>query len=234
MLSEQRLEAIMARRFAGLLLCQIAALFALAVLLVRPDVSMAQAAARYDVTGFRDARFGMTEQEVRARARDSFDAKDDEMTVTVNPTDGTTKLIVHVAMLEPGLGEGRVEYFFGYKSQRLIQINVVWGLDTNPPHNNSAMIAGAARLQRYFLGFTWASRSVRAGVPIDDSTVLVFNGDDKRSGTVSVVLEGVRYDVGPNGVVRFYPERLSPPKLVVSYVADRNASDVRSVVRGAF
>src|ERR1700730_3957486 len=79
MLSEQRLEAIMARRFAGLLLCQIAALFALAVLLVRPDVSMAQAAARYDVTGFRDARFGMTEQEVRARARDSFDAKDDEM-----------------------------------------------------------------------------------------------------------------------------------------------------------
>jgi hypothetical protein len=228
------LEAIMARRSAGLLLCQIAALFVLAVLPVRPDLSMAQAPARYDVTGFRDARFGMTEQEVRATARDSFGAKDDEMTVTVNPTDGTTKLIVHVTMLEPGLGEGRVEYLFGYRSHRLVQVNVVWGLDTNPPRNNSAMIAGAARLQRYFLGFTWASRSVRAGVPIDDGAVLVFSGEDRKSGAVTVAIEGVRYDIGPNGVVRYYPERLSPPRLVVSYIADRNESDVRSVVRGAF
>jgi hypothetical protein len=237
MLSQQRLEAIMARRFAGVLLYQIAALLVFAVLLVRPDAAMAQATTAqpaYEVIGFRDARFGMTEQEIRASARNSFGAKDDEMTVTVNPTDGTTKLIVHVLMLEPGLGEGRVEYFFGYKSHKLIQINVAWGLDTNPPLNNSAMIAGAARLQRYFLGFTWARRAVRAGVPIDDSSVLVFSGDDKKTGTVTVVLEGVRYDVAPNGMVRYYPERLSPPKLVVSYIGDRNESDVRSVGRGAF
>jgi hypothetical protein len=224
----------MARRLAGLLLTHIAALFVLGALLVRPDASMAQAAVRYDVTGFRDARFGMTEPEVRATARDSFGAKDDEMTVTVNPTDGITKLIVHVMMLEPGLGEGRVEYLFGYKSQRLVQVNVVWGLDTNPPRNNSAMIAGAARLQRYFLGFTWANRSVRASVPIDDSAVLVFSGEDRKSGAVTVAIEGVRYDVGPNGVVRYYPERLSPPKLVVSYIADRSDSDVRSISSGAF
>jgi hypothetical protein len=228
----------MARRFAGLPLCQIAALSAFTLLvaalsLMRPDASMAQGAL-YDVNGFRGARFGMTEQEVRAAARDAFGAKDDEMTVTVHPTDGTTKLIVHVLMLEAGLGEGRVEYFFGYKSRRLIQINVAWGLDTNPPLNNSAMIAAAARLQRYFLGFTWAKQSVRAGVPIDDRAVLVFSGDDKRSGTVSVVLEGVRYDIGPNGVVRYYPERLSPPRLIVSYVADRAEADVRTVGRGAF
>jgi hypothetical protein len=227
------LDAIMARRFAGLLLYQTAAAFVFAVSLMRPDVAMAQA-AKYEVGGFRDARFGMTETEVRASARNSFGAKDDEMTVTVNPTDGTTKLIVHVLMLEPGFGEGRVEYFFGYKSRKLIQINVAWGLDTNPPRNNSAMIAGAARLQRYFLGFTWARGSVRAGVPIDDSSVLLFSGEDIKGGAVTVVIEGVRYDMGPNRVVRFYPERLLPPSLVVSYLADRSDSVVRSVSRGAF
>ena len=223
----------MACRFAGSLLHQIAAIFVLVIPLMRPDASMAQA-AKYEVGGFRDARFGMTEPEVRASARNSFGAKDDEMTVTVNPTDGTTKLIVHVQMLEPGFGEGRVEYFFGYQSQKLIQINVAWGLDTNPPRNNSAMIAGAARLQRYFLGFTWARGSVRAGVPIDESSVLLFSGEDNKGGAVTVHIEGVRYDLGPNGVVRFYPERLFPPKLVVSYVADRGDTDVRSVGRGAF
>src|SRR6266849_6595811 len=126
MLSERRMEGSLAHRFAGMLLCRNAALLLFAALLVRPDVMMAQG-AKYEVTGFRGARFGMTESEIRGIARNSFGAKDDEMTVRVNATDGTTKLIVHVPMLEPGLGEGRVEYLFGYRSHKLIQVNVVWG-----------------------------------------------------------------------------------------------------------
>jgi hypothetical protein len=227
----------MARRFAGMMPCRIVALVISAVSLVRPDVSMAQARYQppsYEVTGFRDARFGMTEQDVRASARESFGAKDDDMTVNVNPIDGTTKLIVHVPVLEPGLGEGRVEYFFGYRSHNLIQVNVAWGLDTNPPPNNSAMIAGAGRLQRHFLGFAWANKSVRAGVPLGDGSVMVFSGEDSKGGAVSVVIEGVRYDIGANGVVRFLPERLSPPKLVVSYMSAGGGVDVKSLSRTDF
>jgi hypothetical protein len=223
----------MANRFVGVLLCRILAPFTLAALLLRPNVLPAQA-IKYEVTGFRDARFGMTESDVRAAARSSFGARDDEMTVVANAIDGTTKLIVHVPMLEPGLGEGRVEYFFGFRSQTLIQVNVVWGADTNPPRNNSAMIAGAARLQRYLLGFAWANRSVRAGIPIDDSAVLLFSGSDSKNGTVSLVIEGVRYELGRNAVVRFLPERASPPKLTLSYIDGRGVTDVKNVSRGDF
>jgi len=223
----------MNHRFVCVLFCRILAPFTVAALLLRPNVMMAQS-IKYEVTGFRDARFGMNELDVRLAARSSFGARDEEMTFTANAIDGTTKLIVYVPMLEAGLGEGRVEYFFGYRSQTLIQLNVVRGADTNPPRNNSAMIAGAARLQRYFLGFAWANRSVRAGIPIDESAVLVFSGSDSKNGVVSLVIEGVRYEQDRNGVVRFFPERASPPKLTVSYIDGRGRSDVRNISQGDF
>jgi hypothetical protein len=113
---------------------------------------------RYEVTGFRQARFGMTELEVRNAAKIAFG----DMTEVVIRDDGTTKLTVHVRAIDSGLGAGRIEYFFGYKQRRLFRIDVVWGLDINP--NISGVVAGAPPLQQYFLGFTWASQSARTGV----------------------------------------------------------------------
>jgi hypothetical protein len=218
----------MVHRFAGVRPCQVAGLLLFAALLTRPDISMAQA-AKYQVTGFRDARFGMTETEIRATARDSFAAKDDEMTVNANAIDGTTKLIVHVPLLESGLGEGRVEYFFGYKSKKLIQVDVIWGEDTNAPLNDAAMIAGGARLQHYFLECGWRTKSVRAGVPIADNDVLLFSGEDDRNGAVRLVLKGIHYNTNVNGVLVSSPEPLSPPKLIVSYIAERTDPDIKKL-----
>jgi hypothetical protein len=45
--------------------------------------------AKYEVTGFRDARFGMTETEVRAAVKKSFAVKDADIKTGANPTEGT-------------------------------------------------------------------------------------------------------------------------------------------------
>jgi hypothetical protein len=108
----------MVHRLAGALLCGTVTWLTvtwliIVISLIRPDVAMAQglrSEPRYDVSGFRDARFGMTEAEVRLSAKTSFRVDDGDMTVSTNAIDGTTKLIVHVRMLESGLGDGRVEY----------------------------------------------------------------------------------------------------------------------------
>jgi hypothetical protein len=176
----------------------------------------------------------MTEPQVRLSAKNSFGIDDGQMTLSTNAIDGTNKLIVHVRMLETGLDEGRIEYLFGYKQHKLFQVNVVWGLDTNPPLNNIGMIAGAVRLQRYFLGFAWANRSVRAGIPIDDRAILLFSGSDGKNGAVSVVVEQVRYELGPNGIVRLVTERLLATKLTISYVDEGSEADVREISRGEF
>jgi hypothetical protein len=229
-------EETMAHRLAGALFCGTVIWLFLIVALIRPDVAMAQGLRgepRYAVSGFREARFGMTEQEVRMSAKASFRVDDGDMTLSINAIDGTTKLIVHVRMLESGLGDGRVEYFFGYKQHKLFQVNVVWGADGLQPSNNG-LIAGAARLQRYFLGFGWATRSVRTGIPIDDRSVLLFSGADGTGRTVSLLVDDVQYQLGPNGIVRLLPERLSPTRVTISYTDEGSASDVRDIARGEF
>lgn len=209
------------------------ALLVFAALFARSDVLVAQAPA-YDVTGFRTVRFGMTEPEVRAAARESFGAKDDEMTVRGNAVEGTSMLIVHVPLLEPDLGEGRVVYVFGYGSRKLIQVNVIWGEDTNPPPDDSGMIAGALRLKSHFLRFRWKAGSVRDGVAIGDNAVLLFSGEDVKSGVVRLVIEGVRYRMIVNGVQNDSPEPVRAPKLTISYIADANDPEIRRLHRRDF
>src|SRR5215471_5795112 len=97
-------------------------LLALAAALLRPDATSAQGALpRYEVTGFREARFGMRELEVREVAHQSFGIDEDWMTLVTDETAGTTRLIVHVPMLERDVGAGRVEYLFSNAEHRLFQ-----------------------------------------------------------------------------------------------------------------
>jgi hypothetical protein len=139
-----------------------------------------------------------------------------------------------VPKLDADLGEGRVGYVFGYPARRLIQINVIWGEDTNPPRNDGGMIAAALRLKRHFLGFSWMARSVRAGVAIGDNAVLLFSGEDDRRGAVRLVLRGVRYDTVVDGETISSPEPVTPPKLIISYVADNSDPEIRKLRRADF
>jgi hypothetical protein len=225
----------MAHRLTGVRLCGSVALLLLATSAIPTDWAMAQgfrSEPRYEVTGFREARFGMTELEVRQTAKSSFGVDDGDMTQNTIADEGTSKLIVHVRTIDSGLGAGRIEYFFGHRQRRLFRVNVVWGLDTNP--NSSGVIVGAVRLQRYFLGFAWANRSVRTGVPISDRAVVLFSGADGKNGAVSLIVEGIQYRLGPDGTVTLLPEPLSRPKLTISYTDEFNEPDVRSIGRGEF
>ena len=228
----------MADRFASALLCASLALSVVVGSLTRPDVATAQAALpKYEVTGFREARFGMTEAQVRAIAKSSFAVHDGDMTLSADVIAGTTKLVVHVQMLEPGLGVGRVEYFFGHTRQTLFQVNVVWGLDTNPQLSNSEMLDAAVRLQRYFLGFAWAQGTVRTGIPIgivfNDRAIFLFSGADERGGAVSVAVENVLYGELANGVLSLAPERSVGTRLTVSYIGGGQL-DGREISRNPF
>jgi hypothetical protein len=228
----------MADRVARALLCASLTLSIFVGSLTRPDVAMAQAALpKYEVTGFREARFGMTEPQVRAIAKSSFAVHDGDMMLSTDAIAGTTKLVVHVQMLEPGLGVGRVEYLFGHTRHTLFQVNVVWGQDTNPQLSNAEMLDAAVRFQRYFLGFAWAHGMVRTGIPIgivfDDRAIFLFSGADGRGGAVSVAVEDVLYGELPNGVLSLVPERSVGTRLTVSYI-DGGQLDGREINRNPF
>jgi hypothetical protein len=223
----------MARRSASVV--TLASLLLLAVMAtLRPHAAMAQAnLPPYEVTGFRDARFGMAEPEVREIAKKSFGIDDGDMTSSTDRISGASRLLVHVPALDRGFGEGMVEYLFGYRQHKLFQVNVVWGQDGNPQFNNAALIAAALRLQRHFLGFAWAEQSVRIGVPLDGRTVELFTAEDRKKGAVALVVENVRYERLTNTAVNLIPEHMKATRLTISYT-DLNGSDVREVGPGEF
>jgi hypothetical protein len=114
-----------------------------------------QEAPKYEVTGFRDARFGMTEAEVRAIVTKAFNVKGTDIASSVNSIEGTNVLTVAVPSLDPGPGAARVAYIFGNKSKKLIQVNVVWGeVASTPPVDPNAMITAGTRLERYLAGLS--------------------------------------------------------------------------------
>jgi hypothetical protein len=224
-----------ARHLIRVLACAALVLPAVAVSPPGADVAYAQyARAKYEVTGFRDARFGMTLDEVRPVARRAFNVVDGQMTQTTDPATGAIKLVVHAHNLEAGLGVGRVEYLFGYRQHALYQVNVVWGLDTNPQLDNSGMLAGAMRLQGYFLGFEWAVGTMRTAVPLDQRAVVLFSGADRNSGSVSVTAEDVSYRLVGGGMVRLLPEQSVPTIVTVTYTDQARVGDMRTISRRDF
>jgi hypothetical protein len=195
----------------------------------------AQNLPKYEVTGFRDARFGMTAPEIRAVITKSFAIKDADIKATSNATEGTTLLTIHVESLDPGPGPATVTYILGNNTKKLIQINVGWGEDTpnNPPDAN-AIIGAGTRLERYFQSFSWRKDTRRVGVPVGENTVLLFAGEDEKKGAVRVLVDGIKYQTNREGNQTTSPDPKGAPKLVINYIADRENPDIAKIEPGKF
>jgi hypothetical protein len=196
--------------------------------------AQAQELPKYEVTGFRDARFGMTEPEVRAAIKKSFALKDADIKTSSNPTEATL-LIARVESLDPGPGPADITYIFGNKSKRLIQVNVAWGEDApNKPSGANALVAAGTRLVRYFLEFSWRKDTARVGIPVGENTVVLFAGEDEKKGVVRLVFDGIKYQMNREGYQTQFADPKGPPKLVINYIADRDNPDVAKIEPGKF
>jgi hypothetical protein len=200
-----------------------------------PGGAAAQDLPKYEVTGFRDVRFGMSEQDVRAAVTKTLGVKAADIFAAANTLEGTNVLTVRVPSLDPGPGFARVAYIFGYTSKKLIQVNVIWGEDA-PAQTTDAIVGAGSRLQRYFSDFVWKKDATRAGIPVGDNTVVLFAGDDEKKGSVRLIIDGVKYQTVREGnpTPTTSPEPKGPPKLVINYIADRDNPDVAKIERGKF
>jgi hypothetical protein len=215
------------------LMCLQAAVLTI-VLFARCNVALAQDLPAYDVNGFRDARFGMTEPEVRAVVAKDFGLKPAEIAGATNPVEGTTVLTAKVASLDPAPGPAVIAYILGYASKRLMQVNVAWGNQTADNADPNAMIGAGTRLERYFAGFSWNKDTTRAGIPVGPNTVVLFSGEDGKTGAVRLILDGVKYQMEREGKASTSPDPKGPPKLLINYIGNRDNPDVAKIEKGKF
>ena len=135
------------------------------------------------IDGFRSAKFGQTEAEVREAIASDFGKKASALKSENNPIEGTTVLSVDVESLLPNSGEANIAYVLGYTSRKLIQVNVLW---QSKGKNDPTQIALA--LSNYFLGEEFKADSVVVNAELPNHSVLVFRGADAKGRMVVLEL----------------------------------------------
>lgn len=202
-----------------------------------PEARMkAPDSAVYSVKGFRSARFGMDEAQLRQAIERDLGVAGSAIRVEENALQRTRALIVDLPKLDPGPGNAVVSYVLGHKSKKLIQVNVVWGLGKDAGESDLQEIYSAANtLSYYFADYTWRDGGVVRNALIDPTTLMLFHGEDTGDGAAEIILGNVPITVNQEEGGEAEPSKpTGPAYLRVSYIADRTEPDIYMLAKGEF
>lgn len=185
---------------------------------------------RAAIDGFRQARFGMSEEAVRQAVRDDFPTAASRLAGAVDPSEKTTILSLVVTDLLPHTGKAHISYIFGYHSKKLIQVNILWGSDRSAA-DDETIVGTANSLRDYFASENFRPDSVVANRRLAANAILVFRGSDDRNRTVLLVLSGAAGSARPEGK---NAPRPPPLTLELSYIGDAAHPDVFRIGKGDF
>jgi hypothetical protein len=183
----------------------------------------------YHVEGFRSAKFGMSEAEVRKAIASEFKVDDKTISRNINATEQTTILSVTIPNLLTGAGPARVSYIFGHTRRQLIQVNVLWSAPKNDKVVESPLAGPGAALRNYFLGYGFQSEGLIRDVALADGAVLLFQGVDQKNRAV-MLMTG-------EGLVSDAPRRAGTETqwyLRLSYIENPVKPDVFRIKPGTF
>ena len=182
------------------------------------------------IEGFRQARFGMSEEQVRQAIRKDFPAAAAKLTSAVHPSEKTTVLSLAVADLLPHTGNARISYILGYRSKKLSQVNIVWTSDGTAA-GDETVVGIANSLRDYFTSENFTPDSVVANRQLAENTILVFRGSDDQKRTVLLVLSGL---AGSARSEEKKAPKAPPLMLELSYIEDAAHPDVFKIGKGQF
>ncbi|MDO8288245.1 MAG: hypothetical protein Q7T44_03400 [Parvibaculum sp.] len=141
------------------------------------------------LSGFRSANFGDDEAAVRKAIEKDFNVPGDKITVGESTLEKTKLLAVRVKDVVPDSGIAEVVYILGYKSQKLIQVNLVWGTNLSPEITPQQFGAVATLLGQYFAELGFDPKKVTVNQKLQNGAVRVFNGRDAGGRMVTLLFQ---------------------------------------------
>ena len=140
------------------------------------------------IDGFRSAKFGMSEKQVmRAIAKD-FKVPKIKIERLVTPLYKTTALIIHLPKLMEIGGPADIVYILGYKSKKLIQVNVDWGKGVSDNFTAEEIMILLSKLRTHFM-----KNRYKKGMVFDskasDTRTIVFRGKDLKDRMILLYLD---------------------------------------------
>ena len=140
------------------------------------------------VNGFRSANFGMKERDVLKAIKKDFGIGKNQVSRKTHPNEKTVTLGIQVDKLLPESGPAKVFYIMGYKSKRLIHINVIWGKPVTKKPNAEAIVATANQLRNHFAQKKYQKEGFALNAPLGEGVILVFQGKDRKGRAAKILL----------------------------------------------
>lgn len=170
----------------------------------------------HEITGFRSARFGMNEDEVRAAVARDFKDHATLLQSVRHPDPRYSMLVLPLPALEPGPGAAGVTYLFDAAKHKLVQVNVLWSTGDKPADaDRTRIVTAGVQLADYFRKLAWRPDAATMGVPLGTDGIVLFSGIDPHKAMVEVSVTGVPLQ-GRDGKVN---AATGPAKLRVAYLS---------------
>ena len=133
-----------------------------------------------NIDGFRSAKFGMRMGEVKKSITRDFAIAGGKIDAISHPTEQTQSLGISVDNLLPNSGKSRVVYVFGYKSKRLMQVNILTGQPVDMDIKPQQVVDAGNMLGNHFFKKRYQEDGLVAHARLSDGSVLIFRGKDQK------------------------------------------------------
>jgi hypothetical protein len=183
---------------------------------------------QFTVDGFRSAKFGMTQDMVRAAIKAYFNLSSVAFVAGTNAAERTQLLTITVPDLLPGGGKAQVSYVFGYSSKALIQVGISWSAAIDPTVDAAKLYADSDVLVAHFTSEGYVPATIRTGVVVDNG-ILLFRGEDSQGHTTILLMQG-QFSGGADSTQKV----LKPTNLALLYAADSKSPDIFKLDPGTF
>ena len=158
------------------------------IVLAKPDAGTGASQKWAVVNGFRSAQFGMKEKDVIKAIKNDFGIGKNQVSRKVHPNEKTVTLGIKVKKLLPESGTAKVFYILGYKSKRLIHINVIWGKAVTKNPNAESVVATANQLRNHFAQKKYQKEGFALNAQLSEGIILVFQGKDRKGRAARLLL----------------------------------------------
>ena len=194
----------------------------------------------YNIQGFRSARFGMTEREIRKAIAKDHKKSDQDIELVKDEINGTTALTLITDDLLPNTGTAILSYIMGYKSKKMMQVNIAWGAVREEKIESERIVNIANQLRAYFSERKFKKESVIVNRQLENGSVLVFRGSDDKGRTILMQLIPTGNTAAENTAEQDKDKaekkqddnlRLT---LILSYLSDPNNPDIYQIEKGLF
>jgi hypothetical protein len=191
-----------------------------------PETVPSEAGEGEIVAGFRSAKFGMNEPEVRQAIMRDFGVKADAIRAEDNSAEQTHVLIITVTDLLQGGGKAALSYVFGYKTKTLIQVGAIWSKATDDNMTPDRLFSNANILRAHFVQAGYRPETIATNAQVANG-ILMFRGSDAKDHTTMLLLQGTME-------TRDNQRVLTPNALLLFYVADAKSPDIFRLPPGQF